>query len=179
MKAPIVSLVSKSNTGKTTLLVKLIAEFKRRGYKVGAMKHDAHYFEIDKEGKDSWRLTQAGADTMIISSPEKLAMVKKQPEGREPEARETIERYFQDVDIVFTEGFKKSSFPKIEVHRKERSDALICRGENHDPTLIALATDEELDVDVPSFGINDHVAIADFIEERFHLGISKTGEKAE
>jgi len=167
VKPPIVSIVAKSGTGKTTLLEKMIAEMKRRGYKIGVVKHDAHRFDIDHEGKDSWRLTQAGADTMLISSPEKLAMVKKYTPDREPTLAETVATYFQDVDLVLTEGFKKSKMPKIEVHRAERSDLLICRDEEHDETLIAVASDSSLNVDVPLYDINDAAGLCDLIIERY------------
>jgi molybdopterin-guanine dinucleotide biosynthesis protein MobB len=167
MSVPVISVVAKSGTGKTTLLEKLIVELKRRGYRVGAMKHDAHQFDIDREGKDSWRLAQAGADTVVISSPEKLAMVKSNEELKEPSLTDVVTSYFSDVDIVLTEGFKKSRVPKIEVHRKERSSTLMSRGEEHDTTLIAVASNEKLNVDVPLFDINDFSGICDFIEERF------------
>ncbi len=77
MTVKAVSFVAKSGTGKTTLLEKVIVRLKERGYRVGVIKHDAHRFDIDHPGKDSHRLTAAGADTMLISSPEKLALVKK------------------------------------------------------------------------------------------------------
>jgi molybdopterin-guanine dinucleotide biosynthesis protein MobB len=163
---PVVSIVARSGTGKTTLLEKLIAEFKRRGYRVGAVKHDAHSFSIDHEGKDSWRLTQAGADTMLITSPEKIAMVKRTA-GAEPPLAETIAAYCGDVDIVLTEGFKRSSMPKIEVHRRERSQELLCRGAQHDPALIAVASDEPLDLDVPVHDIDDASGLVDLIVARF------------
>ncbi len=162
---PAVSFVAKSGTGKTTLLEKLIAELKERGWKVGVIKHDAHRFDIDHPGKDSHRLTAAGADTMLISSPEKLAIVKQHPAS--PPIRELIATYFSDVDIVLTEGFKLSDLPKIEVHRKERSETLLCRGKNHDPTLIAVASDEPLELDVPVLDLNKVKDMADFIERRF------------
>lgn len=167
MKVPVVSVVAKSGTGKTTLLEKLIAEMKRRGHRVAVVKHDAHRFEIDHEGKDSWRLAQAGADTTIITSPEKLAMVKRHPEGYEPNLLETVAIHCGDVDIVFTEGFKRSSMPKIEVHRRQRSPTLMCRGEEHDATLIAVASDEPLTLDVPVFDIDDASGLCDFIVGRF------------
>jgi molybdopterin-guanine dinucleotide biosynthesis protein MobB len=138
-----------------------------RGYRVGAVKHDAHSFSIDHEGKDSWRLTQAGADTMLITSPEKVAMVKQNPIGQEPPLAETIATYCGDLDILLTEGFKRSSMPKIEVHRRERSDKLLCRGEEHDPTLIAVASDSPLALDVPVYDINDAAGLCDLIVERF------------
>ena len=160
-----VSFVAKSGTGKTTLIEKVIAILKERGWLVGAIKHDAHRFDIDHPGKDSYRLTAAGADTMLISSPEKLALVKKHTSP--PSIEELISTYFSDVDIVLTEGFKKSSIPKIELHRKERSNNLICRGEENDPSLIAVASDEILELDVPVLDLNNAGEVTDFIEGRF------------
>jgi len=160
-----ISFVAKSGTGKTTLLEKVIAELTSRGRRVGVIKHDAHRFEIDHPGKDSYRLAAAGAETMLISSPEKLALVKRH--SSTPPIQELISTYFRDVDIVLTEGFKKSSLPKIEVHRLERSPTLLCRGDEHDPTLIAVASDEPLELDVPVFDINDAGGIASFIEKAF------------
>jgi len=167
MSPPIVSIVAQSGTGKTTLLEKLIAEMKRRGYKVAAIKHDVHRFDIDHAGKDSWRLTQAGADTMLITSPEKLALVKQYPHEFEPDLAESVDLFCHDVDIVLTEGFKRSVMPKIEVYRRELSDKLLCRDEKHDPNLIAVASDTPLEIDVPLFDINDAKGICDFIVERY------------
>lgn len=167
MKTPVVSIVAKSGTGKTTLLEKLIAEMKNRGYRVGVIKHDAHRFDIDHEGKDSWRLTQAGADTMLITSPEKLALVKKYTRDKEPNLAESVNDYCNDVDIVLTEGFKRSEMPKIEVHRRERSQQLLCRGEERDETLIAVASDSPLDLDVPLYDINDAKGLCDLIIKHY------------
>ncbi|RII29611.1 MAG: molybdopterin-guanine dinucleotide biosynthesis protein B [Geobacter sp.] len=160
-----VAFVAKSNTGKTTLLEQVIRELKNRGYKVGVIKHDAHRFDIDHPGKDSYRLTAAGADTMLITSPEKLALVKKHELS--PPLEELIAAYFPDVDIVLTEGFKMSSLPKIEVHRQERSPTLLCRGEHHDPMLVAVASDEGLNLDVPVLDLNDIKGVTDFVESTF------------
>ncbi len=162
MKA--VSFVAKSGTGKTTLLEKVIIELKRRGYRIGVIKHDAHRFDIDHPGKDSYRLTAAGADTMLISSPEKLAVVKNHCES--PPIEELVSSYFSDVDVILTEGFKKSGLPKIEVHRAERSPTLLCRGDEHDPTLLAVASDVPLDLDVPLLDLNNPAQVADFVEWR-------------
>lgn len=165
MTVKAVSFVSKSGTGKTTLLEKVIARLKERGYRVGAIKHDAHRFDIDHPGKDSHRLAAAGADTMLIASPEKLALVKKHVAS--PPIEELLATYFTDVDVVLTEGFKQSALPKLELHRRERSTTLICRGEEHDPTLLAVASDEPLELDVPVLDLNDAEAVADFVEEKF------------
>jgi molybdopterin-guanine dinucleotide biosynthesis protein MobB len=167
MTVKVVAFVAKSNTGKTTLLEQVIWELKNRGYKVGAIKHDAHRFDIDHPGKDSHRLTEAGADTMLITSPEKLALIKKHAAA--PPLEELIATYFADVDIVLTEGFKMSSLPKIEVHRQERSPTLLCRGEHHDPMLVAVASDEALKLDVPVLDLNDIKGVTDFVERTFLL----------
>ena len=165
MAVKAVSFVAKSGTGKTTLLEKVITRLKELGYRVGVVKHDAHRFDIDYPGKDSYRLTAAGADTTLICSPEKLALIRKHAVS--PSIEEMLEEYFGDVDIVLTEGFKKSSMPKIELHRRERSPTLLCRGEEHDPTLIAVASDEPLDLDVPLLDLNDSEMVALFIEQYF------------
>ena len=165
MTVKAVSFAAKSGTGKTTLLEKVIARLKERGYRVGAIKHDAHRFDIDHPGKDSHRLASAGADTVLISSPEKLALVKRHKAP--PPIAEILANYFADVDIVLVEGFKQGSLPKIELHRRERSASLICRGAENDPLLLAVASDEPLELDVPLLDLNDAGAVADFIEERF------------
>ena len=167
MSPPVVSIVAKSGTGKTTLLVKLIAELKLRGYRVGVIKHNAHRFEIDHEGKDSWRLTQAGADTMVITSAEKIALVKQNRAGREPSLEEIVVAYCGDVDILLTEGFKRSTMPKIEVHRQACGDTLFCRGESHDSALVAVASDCPLELDVPVYDLNDTVGLCDLIVMKF------------
>jgi molybdopterin-guanine dinucleotide biosynthesis protein MobB len=165
MTVKAVAFVAKSGTGKTTLLEKVIARLKDRGYRVGVIKHDAHRFDIDRPGKDSYRLTAAGADTMLISSPERLALVKKH--AASPPVDDLLSLFFTDVDIVLTEGFKSSALPKIEVHRRERSATLLCRGEEHDPMLLAVASDEPLELDVPRLDIDDPDRVADFIERKF------------
>ncbi len=165
MTVKAVAFVAKSGTGKTTLLEKVIARLKDRGYMVGVIKHDAHRFDIDRPGKDSYRLTAAGADTMLISSPERLALVKKH--AASPPVDDLLSLFFTDMDIVLTEGFTSSALPKIEVHRRERCATLLCRGEEHDPMLLAVASDEPLELDVPRLDLNDADKVADFIERKF------------
>lgn len=165
MNVPVVSFVAKSGTGKTTLLEKVISELKERGYRVGVVKHDVHNFDIDHPGKDSYRLTSAGADTMLIVSPTKLALVKKYSDT--PSIKKIIDTYFADVDIILTEGFKKSAFPKIEVHRAKRSSSLLCRGDEYDASLVAVASDIPLNLDVPVFNIDNATDITSYIEEKF------------
>jgi len=161
MKPNAIAIVGNSGAGKTTLLERLIPALKGKGYRVGVVKHDAHRFDIDHPGKDSHRLTAAGADTMVITSAEKLAMVKRH--SASPPIEELLDRYFAGMDLVLVEGFRGSSLPKIEVHRKAFRSALICRGERNDPALAAVASDEPLVLDVPVLDLNDPGAIAEFI----------------
>jgi molybdopterin-guanine dinucleotide biosynthesis protein MobB len=156
-----IAIVGNSGAGKTTLLERLIPALKRKGVRVGVVKHDAHRFDIDHPGKDSHRLTAAGADTMVITSASMLAMVKRH--AASPPIEELLARYFTDMDIVLVEGFRGSSLPKIEVHRKEFRRALLCRGERNDPNLSAVASDEPLDLDIPVLDLNDPEAVAEFI----------------
>jgi FdhD protein len=160
-RVPAVSFVAKSGTGKTTLLEKVIGIFKERGYLVGVIKHDAHRFEIDHPGKDSHRFTAAGADTMLITSQAKLALVKQHEQS--PDIEEVLASYFNDVDLVLTEGFKLSGLPKIEVHRAAHKKPFICLGTQTDPTLIAVASDRQLELDVPVLDLNNPANIVDFI----------------
>jgi molybdopterin-guanine dinucleotide biosynthesis protein MobB len=157
---PILSLVGKSDSGKTTLLEKLVKELRSMGYRVATVKHDAHSFEIDHKGKDSWRHKHAGANMTIISSPEKLALVMDT--DHDHSLAELRERFVTGVDIIITEGYKRETHPRIEVFRKERSSELLCRD---DPGLIAIAGDPPYPPEgVPVFGINDAEGISDFIE---------------
>ena len=105
---------------------------------------------------------------MLISSPEKLAVVRRH--NASPPIGELIDTYFGDMDIVLTEGFKKSDLPKIEVHRREQSPDLLCRGDVYDPTLLAVASDEPLQLDVPLLDLNNPAAVADFIVKTFLAG---------
>lgn len=160
----VVSFIAHSGTGKTSLLEQLIPILKSRGYRVGAIKHDAHRFEIDYPGKDSYRLTAAGADSMLICSGDKLALVRRLEES--PDIEELLKICGDDLDIILTEGFKQSSLPKVEIHRSCLGRALLLRGEVCDPGLIAVASDIPLDLDVPVLDLNLPEQIADFIEQR-------------
>ncbi len=160
---PVISVVGKSQVGKTTLLERLIRELKGRGYRVGTIKHDTHGFEVDTPGKDSWRHAQAGSDTVLISSPQRLALIKKV--GRERSMDELLV-YMEDLDLVLTEGYKRGDKPKIEVSRQARGKELLCKEEE----LLALVTDQPFDLSVPQFDLEDVVGLADFIEERYLKG---------
>jgi molybdopterin molybdotransferase len=160
---PIVSIVGKSQSGKTVLMEQLIAEFKRRGYKVAALKHGRSGIEIDRPGKDSWRFTQAGSDAVLVSSPDKLAFIKNV--NHDLNIEEIMPIVGPEFDLVLAEGFRKSKTPKIEVHRKGLGDDLLCSPKE----LSAIVTDDSLDIDVAQLPWGDTVAVADFIEKNFVL----------
>ena len=157
---PVLSIVGKSDAGKTTLLEKLIRELKTRGYRVATVKHDAHSFEIDHPGKDTWRHAQAGSDHVVIASPNRIAHIQRLE--RELTLAEIVAT-ITDADIVLTEGYKRGPAPKIEVSRAEKGPKLLCAREE----LVALATDQPFDMDVPQFDLDDAAGLVDLIEQRF------------
>jgi molybdopterin-guanine dinucleotide biosynthesis protein B len=157
---PVISIVGKSKSGKTTLIEKLIPELKRRGYKIGIIKHAFHEFEIDKKGKDSWRHKAAGAETVMVSSPRIITMVK----DFQGETLDELETYFQNMDLIITEGFKKENKPQIEVFRKAQHETPLLPG-NHN--LFAMVTDADIHLEVPKFGLDEIEALANLIENKF------------
>lgn len=162
---PIYSFIGSSGSGKTTFLEKLIPVLKKKGIKLGVIKHDAHKFEIDKPGKDSYRFKAAGADIVAISSAEKMAFVKSF-EDSAFSLEEIVMRYFSDLDMVITEGYKKSSIPKFEVLRKDNNTPFLSSERKE---LLGIITDITPSPrnDVPSFGLEDVQEVADYI-----MGIS-------
>ena len=167
---PIVSIVGLSGVGKTTLLERLVPELKRRSYRVATIKHDVHGFDLDKPGKDSWRFTQAGSDIVILSSPEKLALIKKV--DHDSTLQELAHLVGNSVDIILTEGFKQREAPKIEIHRKEVGKELLCRPDE----LVALVTDEPLDLPVWQCSTEEVSKLADLVESTFLT--AQKGEEA-
>jgi len=163
MTAPILSIVAKSKSGKTTLMVKLISEFKRRGFSIATIKHHSHPgFEIDIPGKDTWKHAQAGSDHVVIAAPDKIASIRRL--ARELTLDEIAEG-ITDVDLILTEGFKRAGKPALEVVRAERGLELIADSKQ----LIAVATDTHLDIATPQFDLNDASGIVDFLIMTFSL----------
>ena len=162
-----VSFVAKSGTGKTTLLEKLIIELRSRGYRVGAFKAVSHQFDIDQPGKDSYRMAAAGAEATLICAATKLAFVQTHTE--QPDFNQLLRDYFQDVDIVLVEGHKRGNLPKIEVVRQKTHEPLLCCSDGYDPSYIAVASDCQLDLDIPVLDLNNPAIIADFLTDFFQI----------
>ena len=159
---PIISIVGKSDSGKTTLIEKLVPELTRRGYRIATVKHDVHGFEVDREGKDSWRHKRAGAHTVVISSPQKIALIRDVE--RDLSLMEIRDKLIRDVDLVLSEGYKRDVQPKIEIFRKERHQELLCAKEDK---LIAIVSDQTFNVGIPCFDLEDMKGLSDFIEKEF------------
>jgi molybdopterin-guanine dinucleotide biosynthesis protein B len=168
MKTKIITIVGKSNSGKTTLLEKLIADLTHKGYKIGSVKHAHDGFEMDKEGKDSWRHRKAGAFATLVITENKIAMVKDDTTSY----IEKMRAYLSDMDIILAEGFKKQALPKIEVFRADGGHKQpFCMT---DKNLIAFVTDSDHKPVVPVFGLEDIRELSDFIENNFLKTISHT-----
>jgi len=165
MSPPAIAFIARSGTGKTTLVEALIAELTARGRRVGALKHDAHQFEIDRPGKDSRRFTEAGAEVMVLASDAAVAMVKMtaQPENLD----NILQKWFNGLDLILVEGYKTSDLPKIEVQRAVLAQPLLSRGECHDPNLVAVVSDVRQDLDVPVLPLGEPALVADWLEARY------------
>ncbi len=163
-KKPVLIAVSGvKNSGKTTLIQKVIPKLNENGLKVATIKHDGHDFEADVEGTDTYKHKKAGAYGTAIFSKNKFMVVKDQNNTCEEE----LMSYFQDADVILLEGFKNSDYPKLEIVRKGNSDCSVCKKE----TLLAIVTDtivsniDEKNDNIIILDINDIDKIAEFLLE--------------
>ena len=154
---PIVGFAAWSGTGKTTLIERLVAHLTAQGQRVAVIKHDAHRFEIDHEGKDSWRFTWAGAAQSIIASSEKAALVEARPLGLRQ-----LANLVHDVDLVLVEGYKAEDLTQIGISRKETGKGFPAELSRY----AAVVTDEPLpEAELPAFGLEDVSGLARFLLE--------------
>ena len=157
---PIVSIVGRSKSGKTTLIEKLIVELKARGYRVATVKHTHSNLTAPESDKDSDRHLKAGSEAALVTGPDRLIMVK--PLAHEFTLDQIAQIIGEDCDLILTEGFKKDDAPKIEVHRQANALPL-----PDVKKVFAYATDEPLNNKVRQFSLDDVKGIADLIEEGF------------
>ncbi|PPR10438.1 MAG: Molybdopterin-guanine dinucleotide biosynthesis adapter protein [Alphaproteobacteria bacterium MarineAlpha11_Bin1] len=156
----VIGITGWSGSGKTSLIIRLIPEFRDRGLRVATIKHAHHAFDIDTPGKDSYEHRSAGAAEVLIASEKRWAIMHENREIREPSLDELLGR-ISPVDIVLVEGFKNDNHMKIEVHRPSMGTNLICAAND---SIIALASDGIIpDTSLPVLDLNDNSAIADFI----------------
>ncbi len=162
-KVPVIGFAAYSGTGKTTLLTKLIPRIRAHGLRIGLIKHAHHTFKIDRPGKDSFELRQAGAEKILVASRDHWAMMVETPNQDEPNLIELLNAFPQDdIDLLLVEGFKHESFPKIELHRPALKRPLLFP---EDPSIIAIATDAQLNKEthLPVLNLNDCNEILSFL----------------
>ncbi len=152
-------VVGWKNAGKTGLMERLVTEITGRGHSVSTVKHAHHSFDVDHPGKDSYRHRAAGASEVLLASRNRIALMQELREADEPDLASLLAR-LSPVDLVLVEGYKRDAHPKVEAHRAETGNPLIAPD---DPTVRAVASDVPLDLDRPTFDLNDTSAIADFI----------------
>lgn len=161
---PLLGFAAYSGTGKTTLLLKLIPELKRRGLAISVIKHAHHNFDMDTPGKDSYELRKAGAVPMLICSSRRTVITIENETEVQPELQQLLKHIPPDsVDMVLVEGFKKWNFDKIELHRQATGKPLMY---TEDKRIIAIAHDRDSalsDTQLPQLDINNEQSIADFI----------------
>lgn len=160
---PVLGFVAVSGMGKTTLLSRLIPQLRKRGLRCAVIKHSHHDFEIDRPGKDSHRLREAGAGQVLLASPHRTFWVQEGDGVSEPGLADLLGHLdLESIDLVLVEGFRHERLPKIEIHRPELGMPLLC---GDDPDFIALATDAEPDgfSRLPLLPLNEPDTIADFV----------------
>ena len=153
------------NSGKTGLVERLVYELNRRGFSVSTLKHAHHSFDVDRPGKDSYRHRVAGASQVMVSSEERSALISEF-RGSSAPSLSTLLTKLEPVDIVLVEGWKCDSHPKIETWRSINDYAVLAET---DPTILAVASDLQLDLNCPNLDLNDTNAITDFILENLEV----------
>jgi molybdopterin-guanine dinucleotide biosynthesis protein MobB len=156
---PIVSVVGRTNSGKTTLIERLIPALARRGYRVATIKHHHHGdFQADHPGKDSWRHAEAGAIATALAGTRRLAVFQRVETELTP--GQIVRLFAVTPDLVLTEGYKDALFPKVEVVRQAQGLEPLC---GEDDGLIAVVTDGVWDLGVPRFGLDDVEGLAELL----------------
>jgi molybdopterin-guanine dinucleotide biosynthesis protein B len=147
------------NAGKTTLVARLVAEFRRRHWRVSTIKHAHHDVDIDQRDTDSWHHRAAGATEVALVGGLRYAIMREQPDASLAEVLARL----APVDLVLIEGYKREPHLKIEV-RADHGQPLA----SGDPNIVAIAADERPpEVHLPWFRRDDIATIADFIASRF------------
>ncbi len=163
ISVPVLGFVAFSGTGKTTLLRRLIPLLRARGLRCAVIKHSHHDFEVDRPGKDSYRLREAGAAQVLLASPFRTFWVEEGDGTSEPQLPMLVGRLdLARLDLVLVEGFRDEPIPKIEVHRPALGTPLLCM---HDQHIVALAADVQpaQPLPVPCLPLNDPPAVAEFV----------------
>jgi len=163
MTPPLFGVVGWKNSGKTTLMVGLVGELSRRGFAVSVIKHAHAKFEIDHEGRDSYKMREAGACQVALSSPRRFALMRELGDAPEMSFADIV-AYAGKCDLVLVEGYKREAHKKIEARRLEAKDRTPLSA--NDPNIVAVAADFTVEgEDLPVFDLDDTKSIADFVEQ--------------
>ena len=161
MTSPILSFVGRSNSGKTTLIERVIPELTRAGYRVATVKHAGHGFELDTEGKDSWRHKQAGASTVVVVSKGSMAMFADV--SKEMNVEEVRDRFLDNqTDLIIAEGWKSEGYPKIAVVREQFEEVNVSLD-----GLLAIVSIKPIEAPVPCIDRNDVATLAKLIIQHY------------
>ena len=173
MAVPIVSFVGRSNSGKTTLIERVIPQLVQAGYKVATVKHAGHGFDLDTEGKDSWRHKRAGASSVMVLSKGSMAMFADVPDQFSVEA--VRDRFLDDTyDLIIAEGWKHENYPKILIVREQIGEIPVSA-----EGLLAVVSDKPMDLSIPLFGLDDVVGVAALIMKQFPRLLSRAEQGLE
>lgn len=157
---PVIAIVGESQSGKTSLIEKLLVQLGERGYRVATIKHTMQPAQIDKAGKDSWRHIQAGSRATALVTPDKMAIIR--PTTEIVPVEEVLRILGEEYDLVIAEGFKETNLPKIEVLRAGAEPHLEAIGH-----VVALVTEEPIETKVRRFSPDEIVPLTNFIEQGF------------
>jgi len=155
----ILGIAGYSGSGKTTLLEKVIPLLKQQGLTISVVKHAHHDFDIDRPGKDSFRHREAGAHEVIIASGHRWALMHELRQEAEPSMEELCAR-LSPCDLLLVEGYKFAAIPKLEVYRCETGHPPLFP---NDPQIIAVVTDSQAALPLPSLDINAPQRVAEHI----------------
>ncbi len=163
----VIGVAGFKNAGKTTLVEKLVSELTRRGHRISTIKHAHHSFDIDHEGRDSFRHRKAGASEVAVVSRHRWAIIHEMRDEKEPSLEEILAK-LAPCDLVIVEGYKRDGHDKIEVRNLELDHPILA---GDDPTVVAIAANGAMpEGPVPLFDRDDVTALASFIEK--HAGLT-------
>jgi molybdopterin-guanine dinucleotide biosynthesis protein B len=163
----VIGVAGFKNAGKTTLVEKLVTELTGRGYRISTVKHAHHSFDIDHEGRDSFRHRKAGASEVAVVSRHRWAIIHESRDDAEPSLEEILAK-LEPCDLVIVEGYKRDTHDKIEVRNLALQNPELA---GDDPTIVAIAANGAVDnAPVPLFDRDDVSALASFIEQ--HTGLT-------
>jgi molybdopterin-guanine dinucleotide biosynthesis adapter protein len=161
----VIGFIGYSNTGKTTLIEKLIPLFRARGLSVSAIKNAHHGFDMDRPGKDSYRYREAGAGQVLIATGQRWALLTETP--AQPASLDALLAELAPCDLVIIEGFKsEGQIPRIEVRRTTNEELPLFP---HDPNVVAIAADHAVDTRLPVLDLNDPATIVAFVTAHLDL----------